>query len=150
MGINKRLWDELTTATSYNDRPYDYAKNQLAHWALGILLTTVVSLILYSLLGEFAYKGILFLIMATIFFLWEFFQYRVSDKVVSLWDHFEDWMFMAVYGSGSAVFLFHESAPGEPYVWINIYHAGPLAGIISTHLVTGIVARQINRKKNAR
>lgn len=142
------LWQELTTATNYTDRPYDYAKNQLAHWALGYLLTTVVSLTLYGFLGEFAYKGVLFSIMATIFFLWEVYQHKVSTKKVSLWDHIEDWVFMTVYGAGAMVFLFNEVAPGLPYVWSSVYYGTPLVGLMSVHLLVGILTRQLNKVRN--
>jgi hypothetical protein len=142
------LWKELITASNYTDRPYDYAKNQLAHWALGYLLAAVFSFVLFSTFGEFAYKGVLFGIMCLTFGLWEVYQWFRSGT--TLWDHFEDWVFMAVYGSGSMVFLFHEVTPGLPYVWSSVYYGTPLVGLISVHLITGIVTRQINRKKDAR
>ena len=144
------FFKELTTSSNYTTDPYGYGKNQLAHLSIGFIMATVVSALSVLFAGEFLYKGDLFAIMCVIFVLWEFVQRSLSVVKVTIWDSVEDWVFMALYGSGTAIFLFSESEVGSPWVTSNIYYSLPFVGVVATHLFVGILARIMNRKRDAR
>ena len=59
-------------------------------------------------------------------------------------------MFFALYGGGVPVLLFDEIEIGNPSLMTRIDFVIPVVGIISFHLLAGIVVRIVNEVRNGR
>lgn len=137
MSFVKKVIKDLSTPDNFSYNWYGYATNQISHATLGFLALSIVSFILFIILGEFAQKEVTWLIVAVLYVLWEI---RSPS-----WDGLEDFIFFVVYGAGSASLLFNEVNPGSPVVETSIDYVPKIVLIIATHLFVGIVARVIRK-----
>lgn len=138
----QRIIDALKSPSGFRNDWYGYATNQLSHILLGFLALGLISWLGFTLMGEFAQRWLSWLITATLFFLWE-----LSQRSGLLWDKIEDWVFMSIYGAGSAALLFKEVEPGSPLIITEITNIPPMIAIISGHLLTGVWFRLIRGKR---
>lgn len=138
----KKIMEALKSPSDFRNDWYGYSTNQLSHILLGFLALGFVSWAGFTLTGEFAPRWLNWVITATMFLLWE-----ISQRNAELWDRIEDWLFMAVYGAGSAALLFIEVEPGSPKIVTEITNIPPIIGIISAHLVTGIWFRLMRGRR---
>ena len=132
---------ELSKADAYRDDWYGYARNQLAHFALGVTTASILSQMYFIVMGEFAHKVGLWLIIAA--------GYAAFELIYQGWrgrDTLEDWLFFAFYGAGLPIFLFHEVEVGSPALVINSQMVIPVFGVVFCHLAGGILSR-IQRTK---
>ena len=136
LAVVRKIYRDLATPSDFKKDWYGWLTNQCAHFLFGVALTAVISFAFFFYLGAFAHKGVLFGLVAVIVLAT---QYR--SFWLKFWDTVEDIIFMLVYGAGSAVLLFNETAPGSPKMLTSIEAIGPLSMIVSAHLAAGSVFR---------
>ena len=128
-----RIFSELATPSNFSRDWYGYATNQISHTALGFIAASLVAVVLFCFLGEFAPKEFSLALTALAYGAWEL---RKPS-----WDALEDFIFFAMYGAGSATMLFNEITPGSPIVETNALYIPKFTAIITVHLIVGILAR---------
>lgn len=136
---------EITTPENYRRNWYGYATNQLSHMMLGFIYCSLMSSIHWGFFHEFAHKQVLFSFVAATYAAFE-----LGTQKWRGWDTVEDWMFFALYGGGVPVLLFDEIEVGNPALTTRIDFVIPVVGIISFHLLAGIVVRIVNEVRHGR
>lgn len=114
---------------------YGWLTNQISHIALGVLLSLVVSVAWFFLLGEFPVKQIGWALVTGLY---------VALEVVRGWagrDSFEDTVFACGYGSGGAFLVFTEYRIGQPALTLNVTDVLPILAIACAHLIAGSILR---------
>ena len=143
----KLILHDLSTPSDFHSDWYGWATNQMAHITLGIMLTAIVSCFNFLVFGEFAYKAVLWGVVATTYILFVEMQQGKSR----FWDSVEDFVFVVIYGAGTSIMMFHEVAPGSPEMRVNITSVAPICVIVTTHLIAGSLSRAVEQvRKNGR
>lgn len=140
--VIRKILSDLSTPASFRRDWYGWATNQLAHITLGVILAALLSFANFMTIGEFAYKGILFAMVAVLFAAQQGKQWTLKP-----WDTFEDFVFTVVYGAGTVIIMFDEVEPGSPLIQTNIINIAPICAIVATHLFVGSVIRAAREVK---
>jgi hypothetical protein len=141
-GVAQKIIKDLSTPDSFRKDWYGWSTNQLAHITLGIILAALISFANFMTIGEFAYKGILFAMVAFLFAAQQGRQWLVKP-----WDTVEDFIFVVIYGAGTVIVMFDEVSPGSPLIVTNIINIAPICAIVATHLFVGSVIRAAREVK---
>ena len=134
---------ELSRADAYPSDWYGYAKNQLAHFALGITTASLLAQAHFAVFNEFAQKGATWAVVAVGYAAFEILRQGWNGR-----DTVEDWLFFALYGGGLPIFLFNEVEIGSPMLSINSQLVIPWFAVVMCHLAGGIVARVVTAQSN--
>lgn len=133
----KEFFSYFTVSDDFKGDWYGYACNQLSHVLLGFLFAGFVSMWTWFYRGEYLDKNALFAVCSISYLSFEFYTQRFKD----LKDTLEDYVFFAIYGSGSAVYLFSEVEAGSPVLQTDLRFAGPIAVVVLTHIGLGVSKR---------
>jgi hypothetical protein len=96
----------------------------------------MVSAAAFAYFGEFAPKGITFLIVFALFAIQQWKQW-----VTDTWDTIEDTIFTVLYGAGTVILMFSEIDPGNPNMIGNILNFAGIFAIVATHFAVGATTR---------
>ena len=140
--VARKMIADLFTPSDFRYDWYGWVTNQMAHIMAGVIITSLVSYLNFVILGEFALKLHLFMIVAVFFILTQ-----SKSFLTKPFDTFEDLVFILVYGAGTVILLFHETDPGSPIITANIQHIAPVLVLASAHLLWGSVTRAIRELK---
>lgn len=140
--VTRKILIDLSSPSNFRKDWYGWSTNQLAHITLGVILAALLSFANFMTIGEFAYKGVLFAIVAAAFAIQQGKQWK--DRP---WDTVEDFVFVVVYGAGTVIVMFDEVSAGSPFIQTNILNIAPICAIVSTHLFVGSVIRAAREVK---
>lgn len=130
-----KLIQRLFPNESFPGDWYGWLTNQISHIALGMLLAAIVSGGFYLAAGEFPVK------------IWAWMFCAISYAILELirpgelLDSIEDWVFVAVYGSGASLLAFTEVMPGSPELVVNMSDLPMICGAAIAHLGAGAYYR---------
>lgn len=133
--VVKKIIIELKKPDDFSKNWYAWATNQIGHFVIGLMLAAIFTAIGYWLFGEIPYKLPLWLSIAITYALWESMQgWNGRDTI-------EDWLFVALYGAGGAIYVFTEKTLGDSMVTADLFRMLIPLGAVIGHIAAGVYCR---------
>lgn len=130
------------TPDDYKREPELFLANGAGHIGLGVWLAMAVCGLWLLMAGEFPRREGIWVVIAVGYMAWEMVRQGWRGK-----DTISDWVFVALYGSGGALYCFKEVVRGSDVVTASLFDILIVSIAPITHLIIGAVIRALRRAR---
>lgn len=142
--VLNEVFNELSQS-DYHTGWFAYAVSAMAHVSVGSVSALVGGLLYFLIMGEYPEKEILWVWVMVFWATYEILTQRKNRS--HGWGNFVDWLYLAVWGAGPAIFSAYELEIGRPNLGLDPFLLLVLLSLGAVHLLVGVISRLLGRYK---